>query len=465
MRQAHVNVSVFRKAEGSTEHRYVTYQVPYQESMTVLDCLIWIYENVDGTLALRYSCGESREAACGLCTVRVNRAPVLACKTIVTHPDILVEPIRTHEVITDLLVPKYPEKDFEALENEIVEPDLCTACGACVAVCPTFALRMVHEKPTLVGVCNLCEACYYSCPAVEMDLLGEGRAEAPEGTAQPNRIVATLNSYQCAFQARASDPRILSVAQDGGVATALVVYALQQRLVDCAIVMRTDPDEPLRATPVIVEHPHDALTGAGSRYTPGSTASALLHLAERYSGRRVMVVALPCEVQGLRKVNGARRGNTVEYIVGLFCSSIFSYDGLINGHLRQGKGLDLLGTERIIIKGNRYWVTSAKGDILLAPQSLKELRPYRRPACNACIDYAADLADLSIGVIGANRPGWGVVLIRSARALDLFRGASDAGLLTSEPLDQEGPDFAELLRIATRKRHRHPGGQAFLDLL
>jgi coenzyme F420 hydrogenase subunit beta len=465
MRRAHVKVSVFRKAEGSTEHQYVTYQVPYQECMTVLDCLIWIYENIDPTQALRYSCGESREAACGLCTVRVNRAPVLACKTMVTQPDIVIEPIRTHDAITDLLVPKYPEKDFSALQREIIHRDLCTACGACVSACTTFALRMADETPTLVGACNLCEACYSSCPAIEMDLREAGRAGEIEGRRQPNTIVAALNSYQCAFQARARDQRILSVAQDGGVATALAVYALQQDLVDCAIVMQNDPDDPLRATPVIVEQPYDALKGAGSRYTPGSTASALLNLAERYAGRRVMVVALPCEVQGLRKVNGARRGNTLEYIVGLFCSSIFTYDGLINRHLRQDKRVDLQGTEKIIIKGNRYWVTTASGDILAAPESLKELRPYRRPACDACIDYAADLADISIGAIGANRPGWGVVLIRNAKALDLFRGAVDAGLLTAEPLDEEGPHFAELTRIATRKRHRHPRGQAFLDLL
>ena len=176
MKQANIKVTVFRKAEGSADHRYVTYQVPYQEGLTVLDCLIWIYENIDGTLAVQYSCGESREAACGLCTVRVGKLPVLACKTIVTRREMLVEPISTGHVITDLMMPKYPEKDFEALENEIVRKNLCTACGACIAACPTFALKMADEKPTLVGVCNLCEACYYSCPPIEMDLLEAGRS-------------------------------------------------------------------------------------------------------------------------------------------------------------------------------------------------------------------------------------------------------------------------------------------------
>lgn len=277
--------------------------------------------------------------------------------------------------------------------------------------------------------------------------------------------VAALNYYQGAFEARACDQRVLAVAQDGGVASALVIYALQHRLVDCAIVMENDPDAPLRAKPLIVEQPYDALKGAGSRYTHGSMVSALADLAERYSDRRVMVVALPCEVEGLRKVSGARRDNTLAYVVGLFCSNIFTYDGLINRHLREAKGLDLQGTEKVIIKGNQYWVISEKGNILLEPHSLKELRPYRRPGCNACIDYAADLADISIGSIGTNRKGWGVVLVKNAKAMNLFRGAVEAGFLESEPLDEESAEFAELIRLALRKRDRHPRGQAFKNLI
>src|SRR3972149_5055621 len=191
-----------------------------------------------------------------------------------------------------------------------------------------------------------------------------------ENRRQSNMSVAALNYYQCAFEARACDQRVLAVAQDGGVATALIVYARQQRLVDCAIVMENDPDVPLRAKPLIIEQPYDALKGAGSRYTHGSMVSALAELAERYSDRRVMVVALPCEVEGLRKVSGARRGNTLEYIVGLFCSNIFTYDGLVNRHLRDEKGLDLQGTEKVIVKGNQYWVLSEKGNMLLEPRSL-----------------------------------------------------------------------------------------------
>ena len=54
------------------------YDLDLDETSTLLDGLIEIREQIDGTLALRCSC---RSAICGSCTVRVNGHAALACNT------------------------------------------------------------------------------------------------------------------------------------------------------------------------------------------------------------------------------------------------------------------------------------------------------------------------------------------------------------------------------------------------
>ena len=46
--------------------------------MTVLDALLFVHDNLDDSLAFRYSC---RGAVCGSCGMLINRVPRLACRT------------------------------------------------------------------------------------------------------------------------------------------------------------------------------------------------------------------------------------------------------------------------------------------------------------------------------------------------------------------------------------------------
>ena len=74
--------------------------------MTVLDALVRIKNEVDGTLALRYSC---RSAICGSCAMTINGSEKLACRTslrneVERHGHIRVEPLRNLPVIKDLVV-------------------------------------------------------------------------------------------------------------------------------------------------------------------------------------------------------------------------------------------------------------------------------------------------------------------------------------------------------------------------
>ena len=65
--------------EGENPESYwQEYPVTMDDSATVLDALIKIREEQDGTLTLRCSC---RSSICGSCAMRINGHAGLACKT------------------------------------------------------------------------------------------------------------------------------------------------------------------------------------------------------------------------------------------------------------------------------------------------------------------------------------------------------------------------------------------------
>ena len=155
------------------------YSLEIEDNATVLDALIKVREDLDGTLSLRCSC---RSSICGSCAMRINGHAGLACKTqaamVLTAGDIIeVEPAGNMPVIKDLVVnfdlfwdkinavvpylqPQGPEPEQEyVVSNEsmrhLSSVTACIMCGACVSDCtvmevdPSFLGPAAHwPRPT-----------------------------------------------------------------------------------------------------------------------------------------------------------------------------------------------------------------------------------------------------------------------------------------------------------------------------
>ena len=94
-------VKIFRfDPEKDKEPHFDTFEnIPY-EGMRVSDVLNYIYQNVDSSLAFRYSC---RAGLCGVCVLRVNEKPCMSCHTI-AEKEMTIEPPARYTVIKDLVV-------------------------------------------------------------------------------------------------------------------------------------------------------------------------------------------------------------------------------------------------------------------------------------------------------------------------------------------------------------------------
>jgi len=135
------------------------------KNATLLEALIKIKEDQDGTLTFRKSC---RSSICGSCALTVNGVAVLACSTRLDsidwgEKDLHIEPLGNMPVIKDLIVNFHPfwheiEKTMPWLEAKEAEGDRENVVSSEEA-------RAIHESAN----CIMCGACFGDCTIRETD--------------------------------------------------------------------------------------------------------------------------------------------------------------------------------------------------------------------------------------------------------------------------------------------------------
>lgn len=86
--------------------RYATYDVPFEEGMSVLDALRWIRTHRDSSLAIRYSCLNAN--ACKTCMALVDGVVEYTCTARLHAAGVTVAPLPSRPVVRDLVTDTTP---------------------------------------------------------------------------------------------------------------------------------------------------------------------------------------------------------------------------------------------------------------------------------------------------------------------------------------------------------------------
>jgi len=333
---------------------------------------------------------------------------------------------------------------FEEALEEVVLAEKCMGCAACVAVCPMSCLEYVEGKPKMIKECETCGICAFVCPRYEFALLALeesvfGRQRKPE---------EEFGVYRRIVVAQANDEKVLQTCQDGGVVTALLNYALEDRIIDAAAVSGVSQDKPFYPIPRLVTTPEEILECAGTRYTYSPNLLAFRE-GTNQNKKSMAFVGLPCQIQALRKIEGTLLEyiNPLQLAIGLLCTESFTYEGLMEKHIQGKLGIDLHDIKKINIKA-KVLVTPKSGEVKVIP--LKEAKQYTRKSCTICTDFSAELADISVGGLGLS--GWTFTILRTKKGEELFDKAVRKGFLKTRSVEEEKGAFDLLLRLSKRKR-------------
>lgn len=338
--------------------------------------------------------------------------------------------------------------------DQIVKSQKCTGCSACVTICPTSVFDYENERPVEArpSACVQCVLCADVCPVLrpaDKDLTDLMDLHAPvteEG----------FGPYSYGIYARATDPQIQSLSQDGGMVSALLLHQMETGHTRGAVLGDVIAGNRQIGRQKLATTRQDVLDCAASRYTFSPNTLALQDAREQ-DVHPVAVVGVPCQVNGVRlqqhssirlsMANWMREN--VSLVIGLFCSEAFTHESLLK--LGEILGVDALSIANINIKG-KVVVRLDSGEVRNV--SLKMYREFARPACLYCLDYAAEAADICGGGIGLD--GWTLTLVRTEAGHRALQAAIAAGKIETRPLEDD-PRGSYLLRtLAANKKLNRP---------
>ena len=255
-----VRLTLFRfDPEKDRAPRYETHLLPFQEGMTILDALLYVYENIDRSLSFTYGCRYGR---CGACAVNVNGKPTLICQTLAPR-EMTIEPLPHYPIVRDLVIEragfgettrehqpflkreeKSPAKMPDEMQPEILKPGdfeifkmatRCVDCYSCNSICPIVGEEKGIERgPNLMmqmapyffdprdrqdrarsmqelsAKCLLCGTCAENCPKdLSIDeIIVEARAKVVQKKGLPF-------SKRFFLKTLLPSPRLLSVLLKG----------------------------------------------------------------------------------------------------------------------------------------------------------------------------------------------------------------------------------------------------------
>ncbi len=169
-------------SEGQ-ESSFSEFQIPVLKWTTVLEAILYVKQNLDHSVAVRYSC---RQASCGSCGMKINGRPALACYTKISELNsnvITVEPMNNFPIIRDLAV------DFKQLisNHKKMKPFIIREDSEVTPESKEFIQTPQDlEKFLQFSYCIKCGLCNSACPTMATDTSFIG----PQGLAQAYRYVA-----------------------------------------------------------------------------------------------------------------------------------------------------------------------------------------------------------------------------------------------------------------------------------
>ena len=394
-----------------------------------------------------------------------------------------------------------PEKlHWKHLYHEVVTAGTCTGCSGCIVACPydvlgfdqhwhpflleggndpdaprgagpgPIAVQDVVGGPMSPAVFNYgtpateadgcvhgekgCTLCTRACPRfraweIEADTHLFGRVRTEDEVIGISRDV---------ILARTTNAEWLEKGQDGGLCSAILIYALRKGMIDAALVSYVD--EKWRAIPGVARTEEEILRAAGSRYT--YTANTLAY-ADAVAGgaEKIALVGMSCQssVPPVMNVRGAKKpAGRLVLNLGLLCSKTFT-DDIFEGLIEPEYGLTRDRITKMNIKGKLQLWHDADG---YTEVPLKACHAYTRPGCKTCPDFAAEHADISLGGLGQSA-GWTLTVVRTQLGRDLLVEMLEAGWIEGRPGDDDPAAIALMRKLAANQRKRWPAANGDAD--
>ncbi len=225
---------------------------------------------------------------------------------------------------------------WKELYEEVIQSGLCTGCAGCVISCPHDVIGYDHEQGGYrpfhledeLGASNCthgekgCTTCTRACPRFR-----HWEPEANEHLFDRDREDDEIAGiYSDILLTRASDDMVHQMGQDGGLVSAILIWAMNEGYIDGALTSFLDGAAgDWKAIPGVAANKDEVLASAGSRYTYSANTLAIDEARER-GLEKLALVGMSCQssvppVMWHRKAG--KISKPIVFNLGLLCSKTF----------------------------------------------------------------------------------------------------------------------------------------------
>jgi len=331
----------------------------------------------------------------------------------------------------------------------VTAESLCLGCGTCQSICPEDAIRMdLSQSKGLVeptidkSKCISCGNCLDICPGIHWPESGDQLLL---------QGVPGLGKTEAVYVGCSTDSEMVFDAASGGLLTETLLFLLEKKRIDGAIVSRMDLSASNGTRTWIARSKEELMSARGSVYYPTPACTILKKI--RDSKERFVIAGLPCHLAGLENTLTQRPElkQNIIYRLGLFCSRTpnanatrqllfdlnLSFED-VNEIAYRGGGKEP-GRLRILTKKGKEICIDHLNNSYWGYTFFNFFKPIR---CWLCHDHSAALSDISFADNWTGkRPddcgeiGTSMAVARSAQADQLLLEMENTGRIRIVPAE------------------------------
>jgi len=320
----------------------------------------------------------------------------------------------------------------------IMNSDLCTRCGTCVGLSEgkiIFTDREGKYTPKVIIEPDekQSQRLVNACPGKDFNFKiyrEKYYADAPEFHLYTGPVFS-INI------ANSNVPSIRNAGASGGMISAILIWLLENNMIDGAVVTGMSDETPWLTQPFIATSAEEVLAAAQSKYIITSVNEILPEI-ESFKGR-LAYVGLPPQVQSIRKLQAANDPSVrnIKYIFGPFYGNTLHFSS-IRSFLRSYNIKDYRNISKLYFRygewpGNMR-VEMKDGRIVQLPKfHANYLIPFHIMTNSLlCTDLSNEFTDISGG------DAWAPVYEERGKGFSLVIARTEQGQLILENMQKEG---------------------------
>ncbi len=283
-----------------------------------------------------------------------------------------------------------------------------------------------------------------------------------------------FEEYKSIKVAFAKDNQIREESTSGGVITTILIHALENNLIDAAVVVGTDELQPWKYKVKVAQTKEEILDASGSKYVFIPVGEFLEKI--KADNRRLAVVGTPCNIRVISNLQKTNKFPHVVLLLGVFCGYNIPLEA--TEFMLSKLGINKEEVKKLKYRAGEYpggfWVELKDGQVISLPKHYYDFIDlmFVPDGCLKCRDYTSETADISVG------DGWGygkssIVITRTELGEQLMNAAelSQTPILVEQFIKMHGHNLKHKkvgdsrLRTLIRKQLKKHGAKVPFKLL